>query len=231
MVRYEQYWLEKREWNARRGDEAKVEQEVSKKKSKAQQKKEKKQAAREAAKAKADPDDPAAARKAAQRKREMEEEAERARKLDSTAEKFVEGSRTTEADRTHDVRSLDRALSKRLYLIVRPRSPTEVHRAMGEWMFPFGQWKEGESMRKTAHRNLRDQCGKTLRIYIYGNAPSGHYEVEGLDSTLFFHQARYLAGKPRITDEFEDYAWVTKAEMGEYFQEDFYNFTQRLLWE
>lgn len=40
---------------------------------------------------------------------------------------------------------------------------------------------------------------------------------------MFFYKASYLNGPVRLKkDELVDYAWVTKEEMAEYFEKDFY---------
>eukprot|EP01094_Clydonella_sp_ATCC50884_P019204 TRINITY_DN3700_c0_g1_i1.p1 TRINITY_DN3700_c0_g1~~TRINITY_DN3700_c0_g1_i1.p1 ORF type:complete len:375 (-),score=141.13 TRINITY_DN3700_c0_g1_i1:165-1289(-) len=246
-VRYEEHWLERENALARLDPDEKdakkkmanqTSKKAQKKMKRAEEKKKAKQLAAEQKALEADPEALAKAKAKAEAEEQKRKEAEEKERKKAAAnattidDEYVPASRTTKADRMVEVHSLQRALAQRLYLIVRPASPSVMHATMGDWVFPYGEWELGESMRKTAHRNLRDICGKGLRIYVYGNAPHGHLPLaDAEDKTVFFHEARHLAGNPKMSSAYKDYAWVTKAEMEQYFSDDFFAYTQRLLWD
>lgn len=245
MSEYEEHWIERRNWMARPDpDEAKARKQASgqqskkslKKMKRAEEKKKAKAAAKGAKDAKEGGGEQSSSAPKQQSSQESDADAAVAAATASASmvvdEEYEPAPRTTKADRVHDVHSLQRALSKRLYLIVRPTSAHPLLATMGDWVFPGGAWELGESMRKTAHRNLRDACGKSVRIYVYGNAPHAHLPLVGDDDhTVFFYQARHLTGSPKLAQAYADYAWVTKDEMEQYFSEPFFNFTQRMLWD
>ena len=79
----------------------------------------------------------------------------------------------TEADQKTDLKSLNRKLDKKLYLV--------VNQQLGDapqWIFPQGSWQTGESMRQTAERLLHATCGETLRCSFLGGVPFGFYKYK-----------------------------------------------------
>ena len=105
----------------------------------------------------------------------------------------------------HTVRSLNRALDDKLYLVVKQEGKEGYN-------FPQGPVETSQTMRE-AVESLLDG----LDIYAIGNAPTGH--VGQGDQTIFFHRVEYL-GKddaPEI-DGAEDYLWLTKDELVEMMQ-------------
>ena len=85
------------------------------------------------------------------------------------AEKFQAASRSTEADAKDDKRSLDRALDKSLFLVLKQRE---------SWTLPMTPNQEGESLRQTAERALRIHCGDKLESQVLGNAPFAHFKLK-----------------------------------------------------
>jgi hypothetical protein len=99
-------------------------------------------------------------------------------------------ARVTAADASKDVRSLDRALPRRLYLVVKP-----VGRP--HWEFPAAFREKGESMIKTAVRELYDSVGKSLYVYPTSALPIAHHvpPVErAAEGRVFFYRGQLLAG-------------------------------------
>jgi large subunit ribosomal protein L46 len=131
--------------------------------------------------------------------------------------------RLTEADIKNDHKSSERLLDQKLYLIV--KMDGDKH----EWQFPQGAWEEGETLRQTAERELREVIGRTFQAHFVGHAPIGHVEYDDV-KTFFFH-AIYLNGLPRSNlRDISDYAWVTKEEMREYFSPDLMKKAEQMLW-
>jgi len=82
--------------------------------------------------------------------------------------KFQLGSRTTPDDQANRTTSTDRCLDDTLYLLVQQKLGQQEH-----LILPQGKREEGESMRQTAERVLRESCGQELQVLFYGNAPVG----------------------------------------------------------
>lgn len=148
-----------------------------------------------------------------------------------------EKSLVTEDDVANNRKSLYRKLTNRLYLIV--RKPREKH----AWQFPQGGYEivDGNELKKTAQRELKEECGKRLRVRYVGNCPMGHYcypienelraKYDHYDRTkVFFFKALYISGTVTLnSSELVDYLWVTKQEMKEYFSPEFYDNVEELL--
>jgi len=165
--------------------------------------------------------------------RRREEDMEEANFLAS----FVPAPRETADDLANNRKSLNRALDTHLYLIVKK------NRNSGdggyEWQFPQGGWEEGETIRATAERELKEETG--VSAYFLGNAPVGHieyfmpqtaqerYKAEG--AKVFFHRALYQSGNIRLNakEGLIDYLWVTKKELKEYVHPDYYKGVEDLL--
>ncbi|GAM25389.1 hypothetical protein SAMD00019534_085640, partial [Acytostelium subglobosum LB1] len=149
-------------------------------------------------------------------------------------DKFVPESRQTEDDHNNNRKSLNRALDKSLYLIIKRRD--------GEWQFPSTAWISGESMKNAAERALRDTTGTKWTYWIPSQAPCGvHKEyLEKEDQDIlksegvktFFYRSHYFGGDLTFNEKFaKDHLWVTKAEMSEYFTEEYMNQSFRLIWD
>ncbi|KAF8939779.1 54S ribosomal protein L17 mitochondrial [Dissophora ornata] len=137
--------------------------------------------------------------------------------------------RITEADRTNDVRSLERALQRTLYLIV--KKPREQH----AWQFPQGGVRVCENLQEAAGRELQEECGGNMDLWFVGRVPIGHYNyslpknfvtessVAAKGTKVFFMKAHIFAGQVQVDNkEIVDFAWVTKQEMKDYVSEDYY---------
>ncbi|XP_012264883.2 39S ribosomal protein L46, mitochondrial [Athalia rosae] len=119
--------------------------------------------------------------------------------------KFHFAPRITEADKKNDITSLDRKLDRHLVLL--------VHQKLGEhsyWIPPQGIRRDGETLRQTAERVLKEACGEDLKAKFYGNAPCGFYKYKypirirksgAVGAKVFYYQAKYLSG-----------SWATKAK-------------------
>ena len=137
--------------------------------------------------------------------------------------------RITKADKEGNMRSLNRKMENRLYLIVK-RKP--IARAEGPWEFvPASQWKEGETLRDTVERSAQEKL-PNCRVWVVSNAPDVHYQNvcdNGELQDMFYFRSYLVEGKVKLSDEFEDYAWVTKREMARYMEPELYAKVKDLL--
>ena len=62
---------------------------------------------------------------------------------------------------------------------------------------------------------------------MVGNAPQGHYETA--DGTTFYYRGSYIEGELELQDGYVEHAWVTKEELGEYFDADHHDLLKRML--
>lgn len=146
---------------------------------------------------------------------------------------FQPAPRITEADLNNDRRSLDRCLDKSLYLIVKR------NRDDNAWQFPQGKWNEGETLRQTGERVGDRAVGKVNRWYI-SNSPIGHFcyaypeaiqkQRKQYGAKVFFYRNQLIAGNVKLeTRLYKDYAWITRGEVGEYFDKETAKFMAELL--
>ena len=115
----------------------------------------------------------------------------------------AEGARETEADRAADEKSLQRALARRLYLLVRDDTT-------GSWRFPQAEWESPATARQTLERALSDAGAADLELHWVGHAPCAHLEHNG--SRQFWWRAQVLAGDVSPPAGV-DYAWLTSDEL------------------
>ncbi|CAG8712006.1 12840_t:CDS:2, partial [Ambispora leptoticha] len=146
-------------------------------------------------------------------------------------------SRITDADRIDDVKSLDRALQRTLYLIV--KKPREMH----AWQFPQGGVRTNEYLHEAARRELTEECGPDMDVWIVGRRPIGFYQYDFpgmlkkdhenyIGAKVFFMKGHIFAGQVKIdNEEVVDFAWVTKQEMKDYVHEEYYNVVKNMLSE
>ncbi|OBZ75207.1 54S ribosomal protein L17, mitochondrial [Grifola frondosa] len=127
--------------------------------------------------------------------------------------------RITEADRTGDVKSLDRMGERNLYLLLLGKD----HTGKQTWRFPYGDLKEHELLHEAAERDLEAECGTMMDTWIVSRNPIGVYQPplpadaakKSLAQThLFFYKAHILAGQVRPDGKnITDFAWLTKQEI------------------
>ena len=92
------------------------------------------------------------------------------------AKQFEPAPTRTKADEENDLRSTQRELSRPLRLVVETKWPTGGGDSEGVWDLPTTKWREGETMRETAERALRETCGDGLGAQVLGNAPFAMYK-------------------------------------------------------
>jgi len=132
---------------------------------------------------------------------------------------FTPANRKTEADMINDLRSLERALDRRLMLVVKQKLGDKDH-----WVLPMQGWNNEESLRETAERVLASLCGTELQAIFLGNAPCGFYKYRypsALQSStgftgakVFFFKAQYRSGQVILPSNkvIQDYMWLSVDE-------------------
>lgn len=158
------------------------------------------------------------------------------REINAFELKFEPGPRITEADKTNDRKSLQRALDQRLYLIVQGY-PLGYPKEKLVWHFPERLYKNEQTMRLCAESVLVPTAAKENDVYFVGNAPCGHFFESHPDLKSkapvtfkrFFFRSQLL-GKIRYKAwSYKDYAWVTKDELLEYFELDLSVYMKQML--
>ncbi|KAL4563787.1 hypothetical protein LXL04_027833 [Taraxacum kok-saghyz] len=86
---------------------------------------------------------------------------------------FVPAPRITEADKINDKKSLQRALDRRLYLLLFGDS-YGTPKGQDVWHFPEKVYRSEETLRKCTESALESVIGDLSHTYFVGNAPMGH---------------------------------------------------------
>ncbi|GJJ12508.1 hypothetical protein Clacol_006751 [Clathrus columnatus] len=144
-------------------------------------------------------------------------------------------SRTTEADKINDVKSLNRQGHRNLYLLVK--------RGEGEWRLPGarGDLRDGELLHEAAKRELHAECGINMDAWVVGRHPIGVMDAplpQELQSSqyggakIFFFKVHILAGQidPTIAN-LKDFAWLTKEEIKKIVTLEYWNNIHNILSE
>lgn len=133
---------------------------------------------------------------------------------------YKPASRITEADKTNDKRSLQRALDRRLYLLLHGTSHASPD-GKRVWHFPEKVYENEETLRKCAESALQSVLGDLSHTYFVGNAPMGHMAVKTADKAdplkKFFFKSQVIATNKFNIGGCDDFVWVTKDELLEYF--------------
>ncbi|KAK4455930.1 39S mitochondrial ribosomal protein L46-domain-containing protein [Podospora aff. communis PSN243] len=139
--------------------------------------------------------------------------------------------RRTEADEKNDVRRLDRALDRTLYLVVKGKD--------GQWSFPTGGVTTETALHEAAELALKQSAGVNMNTWIVGHVPVAHYIQEptfeeGEDAKtapekrgnkIFFLKGRIMAGQADLTGNaygLTDFQWLTKEEIKGVLGNDYY---------
>ncbi|XP_023024236.2 mitochondrial ribosomal protein L46 [Leptinotarsa decemlineata] len=132
------------------------------------------------------------------------------------ASKFKPASTTTEADKKNDLKSLSRKLDKSLVFVLNQKIGDKYF-----YMLPQDLRQDGETLRQTAERTLKQTVGSEVKAQIFGNAPCGFYkykypaslrkETDIVGAKVFIYFARYLNG--HISQKNLDFRWLDKNEL------------------
>jgi large subunit ribosomal protein L46 len=138
---------------------------------------------------------------------------------------YVPAPRITEADKINDKKSLNRALDNRLYLLLYSNN----HESPGDkpvWHFPEKAYESEDTLRLCAESALKSVIGDLSHTYFVGNAPMGHINVQPTETEnnlpslkRFFFKSQVIAATHFDIKKCQDFVWVTKDELLEYFPE------------
>lgn len=138
---------------------------------------------------------------------------------------YVPAPRVTEADKTNDKKSLQRALDRRLYLLLYGNT-LGAPGGKPVWHFPEKVYESEDTLRKCAESALESVIGDLSHTYFVGNAPMGHMVVQPTEDApglspykQFFFKSQVIATNKFNVGRCKDYIWVTKDELLEYFPE------------
>ncbi|XP_017615895.1 54S ribosomal protein L17, mitochondrial-like [Gossypium arboreum] len=136
---------------------------------------------------------------------------------------YVPAPRITEADKMNDRKSLQRALDTRLYLLLYGIS-NAAPCGKPVWHFPEKVYDSEETLRKCAESALAFVLGDLSHTYFVGNAPMGHMVIQQMENVpepfkRFFFKSQVIDTNKFNIQKCEDFVWVTKDELLEYFPE------------
>lgn len=131
------------------------------------------------------------------------------------AKKFQLASRETPDDKTNNLKSTKRRLEDTLYLLVEQKVGNH-----NMFLLPQGIRQDGETMRQTAERVLREQCGEQLNVMFYGNAPCGFYKYkypnalrgESIGAKVFFFRTALKSGNVSEADK-KKFEWLDQVTL------------------
>lgn len=149
---------------------------------------------------------------------------------DPQAEMYTPAPRVTQADHDNDTKSLERALSERLYFLIKRSKKSQ------NMQFP-------QILVKEDNVNLKDYAEKALksvtlqssrpRIHFMSYSPACHIEhiyppkyqqehdVYGVK--IFFYRGCLLNGEINEIRNCEDYVWARESELSQFLGEEYYN--------
>jgi large subunit ribosomal protein L46 len=126
--------------------------------------------------------------------------------------------RTTEADEKNDTKSLNRALQRTLYLLVKNKE--------GQWQFPQDRLQE-EHLHGAANRIITQTGGVNMNTWLVGHVPIGVHQLDypeaqpakdlnELGAKTFFMKARIMAGQVNLNENkfgLQDFKWLHREEL------------------
>ncbi|KAG5984772.1 hypothetical protein E4U55_003284 [Claviceps digitariae] len=141
--------------------------------------------------------------------------------------------RETEADKTGDVRRLDRQLDKTLYLVVKGKDG---------WQFPADVITKDENLHKTAQRVLDQAAGVNMNTWIVGRVPVAHIVKQPLqepDGSIterglktFFLKGRIMAGQANLKNNpfgYTDFKWLTREELEQELSPEYFRCVRNMM--
>jgi len=120
------------------------------------------------------------------------------------------------------------------YLIV--KKPRKNH----AWQFPQGGVEEGETLLEGTQRELYEECGAGLNVE-FSDEPVGEYsylfptdfkrhDEHIMGAKVKFFRAEFVSGDIQLeSEELEDYKWVRKEELKDYFEGEYLEKIEKLL--
>lgn len=144
--------------------------------------------------------------------------------------------RESEADRTGDVKSLERRADRTLYLLLKKK------RSDHAWQFPQGGVEADESLVEAAKRELLEETGPNVDVWPVGRVPAGAFSYpfpathkkkfpEFDSARVFFMPMRMIRGQavPNQKEGIVDFAWLTKEEIKDKVSEEYWQAVEPIL--
>lgn len=128
--------------------------------------------------------------------------------------KFQPASRTTDADRKNDTKSIERKLENSLTLLVEQQIGNDKL-----FLLPQGNILNNETLCDAAHRIIKERCGDRIHTMIYGKAPCGFYKYKypkevrnaTVGAKVFFYRAILKSGQ--VDANCGNFEWLDKTEL------------------
>lgn len=141
--------------------------------------------------------------------------------IDQLSRKIVPNSRITEADQNGDLTSLERKLSRTLYLIINNGK---------EWILPNFPEESSETLKplhKLAEDGLTRIGGNLINYFNVSKTPCHLFSNN--NSKEFFIKSHILSGEFKPQSEGLKFMWLTKEELSEYLNKEYYQDIAHLL--
>ncbi|ODV81618.1 uncharacterized protein CANTADRAFT_24496 [Suhomyces tanzawaensis NRRL Y-17324] len=144
---------------------------------------------------------------------------------DDLARKIVPNSRTTKADQENDLTSLERKLSRTLYLTIQNGST---------WILP--NFPEPSSEQVTALHTLAEEGlykigGEKINYFNVSNTPCHVYNNSKDNKKEYFIKSHILSGDFQPQDKSMKFLWLTKEELKTHLDKEYYQDIEHLLSE
>lgn len=128
--------------------------------------------------------------------------------------KFQPASRTTDADRKNDTKSMERKYEDALTLLMEQQIGNDKL-----LLLPQGKLLNDETLYNAAQRIIKERCGDSIQTIIYGKAPCGFYKykypkevrTESIGAKVFFYRAILQSGQ--VASNCGHFEWLNKTEL------------------
>lgn len=98
------------------------------------------------------------------------------------------------------------------YLLI--RRSAHNHNFVGCWEWPGGKLDPGEDFAAGLHREVAEETG--LTVELTGLAATTTFEMPMVNVFLLCMEARLVSGVVKLSEEHDDFAWVSLADMPRY---------------
>lgn len=145
---------------------------------------------------------------------------------DNLSRKIIPNSRTTKADESGDLSSLERKLSRTLYLIINKSNESKA-----EWILPNFSETSSETLKplhQLAEEGLYKIGGESINYFNVSKTPCHLYD-KSEKSKEFIIKSHILSGDFKSQDSLLKHLWLTKDELKDYLNKEYYEDIKHLL--